>query len=230
MFAKIFALVVQALVDRRFVTAPCSGSTTLVVGIRGLQVSVNLLPLVMAVSTLELGLTLPMLPWHSMVAAWSRELLNVISFGATSIPPLQRICPCFSQGPGQSMCAFVQRDVCKSWTSGQSPVDFRIHDICSDCFSLLHEAQIRAGTLVGRSTSLRQTSSTVMLPQVAGLVVNPSRCTQHWPVHDTPADSTLALTTLRVFDDSVINSPRVVWRLYQCCVEQRLFERCETGH
>ena len=81
------------------------------------------------------------------------------------------------------MCAFVLRDVCKSWTSGHSPVDVRIHDICSDCLPLLHAAQIRAGTLVARSTSLRQTSSTGMLPQVAGLVVNPSRCTQHWPVH-----------------------------------------------
>ena len=56
--------------------------------------SVNLLPLVMAVYTSELGLTLPMLPWHSMVAARCQELLRVISFGASSIPPLQRICPC----------------------------------------------------------------------------------------------------------------------------------------
>ena len=38
----------------------------------------------------------------------------------------------------------------------RSPVDFRYHDICSDCFPLLHAAQIRAGTLVARSTSLRQ--------------------------------------------------------------------------
>ena len=137
-----------------------------------------------------------------------------------------------SQGPGHSMCAFVLRDVCKSWTSGHSPVVFRFHDICSDCFHLLHAAQIRAGTLVAFSTGLRQTSSTVMLPQVAGLIVDASRRTQCWPVHATPVVITLALTTFGVFDDSVLNSPR------SCClaassvfeVEQRLFERCETCH
>ena len=56
--------------------------------------SVNLLPLVMAVYTGELCLTLQVLPWHSMVAARCQEPLNVISFGASSIPPLQRICRC----------------------------------------------------------------------------------------------------------------------------------------
>ena len=62
--AKNFVLSVQTLADCRCVTAPCSGSITLVCdsNIRGLQVSVNLLP-VMAVYTGELGLTLPMLPW-----------------------------------------------------------------------------------------------------------------------------------------------------------------------
>ena len=40
-----------------------------------------------------------------------------------------------------------------------------------------------------------------MLPQVAGLVVNPSRCTQHWPVHATTLACHQRLghcTTLRV--------------------------------
>ena len=121
-----------------------------------------------------------------------------------------------SQGLGQSMCAFVLRDVCKSWTSGNTPVDFRSHDICSDCFHLLHAAQVRAGTHIARSTALRQTSSTVMLPQVAGLIVHASRCTQRWLVHATPVVITFALTTLGVFDDSVLNSPRAVWQLHLC--------------
>ena len=114
------------------------------------------------------------------------------------------------------MCAFDLRDVCKSWTSGHSLVDFRFHDICSNCFPLLHSAQIRAGNLVARSTGLRQTSSTVMLPQVEGLIVNASRCSQRWPVHATHVVITLALTLLGVFDDSVLNSPRVVWQLHLC--------------
>ena len=82
-----------------------------------------------------------------------------------------------------------------------SPVDFRILDICSDCFGLLHAPTDLSWDSRRASTSLRQTSSTVMLPEVAGLVVDPSRCTQHWPVHATPVVITLALTTLRVFDD-----------------------------
>ena len=56
--------------------------------------SVNLLPLVMAVYKGELCLTLPVLPRYSTVAARCQEPLNVISFGASSIPPLQRICRC----------------------------------------------------------------------------------------------------------------------------------------
>ena len=66
-----------------------------------------------------------------------------------------------------------------------SPADSWPHDICSDCFSLLHAAQIGAGTLVARTTNLRQTSSTVMLPQIADLFVHASRYTQRWPVHAT---------------------------------------------
>ena len=136
-----------------------------------------------------------------------------------------------SQGPGQSMCALFLRYVCKSWTSGHTPVDLRSHDIGSDCFLLLHPAHIRAGTLVARSTALRQTNSTAMLPQVAGLIVNALRCTQSWPVHATPVVITLALTTPGVFDDSVLNSPHVVWQLHLCSkVEQRLLERCESDH
>ena len=69
-----------------------------------------------------------------------------------------------------------------------------------------------------------------MLPQVASLLVHSSRCTQRWPVHATPVVITLALTTLGVFDDSVMNSPRVVWQLQLYWVEQRLFERCDTDH
>ena len=136
----------------------------------------------MVVYTGELCLTLPVLPWHSMVAARCQEPLDVISFGASSIPPLQRICRCLPNDLGKA-CAhpFCVTFASRGRQAVHSPVDFRILDICSDCFALLHAAQIRAGTLVARFTSLRQTSSTVMLPQVAGLVVDPSRCTQHWP-------------------------------------------------
>ena len=68
--------------------------------IRGLQLSVNLLPLVMAVYIGELCLTLPVLPWQSMVAARCQEPLSVISFGASSSPPLQRICRCLPKDLG----------------------------------------------------------------------------------------------------------------------------------
>ena len=97
--------------------------------------SVNLLPLVMVVFSGEICLTLPVLPWHSMVAARCQEPLKVISFGASSIPHLQRIYRCLPNDLGKALCAFVLRAVCKLWTSSHSPVDFRIHDICSDCFS-----------------------------------------------------------------------------------------------
>ena len=52
--------------------------------------------LLVAVCTDELGLTLPMLPWHSMAAAHTP--LPVISFDASSIPPLQRICSSHPKG------------------------------------------------------------------------------------------------------------------------------------
>ena len=53
--------------------------------------SVNLPPLVMAACASALGLTLPMLPWHSMVAVRCQGLLSVVSLGACSTPPLQKI-------------------------------------------------------------------------------------------------------------------------------------------
>ena len=100
--------------------------------------SANLLPLVMAVYTGELGLTLPMLPWHSMVAARCQVLLTLAQrhqlrcvFDPSS--PEELSLP--SQGPGQSMCALFLCDVCRSWTSGHSPTDFRFLDICSDFFT-----------------------------------------------------------------------------------------------
>ena len=98
--------------------------------------SVNQIPLVMAVSIGGLGLTLPMLPWHSMVAALCQELLSVISFGASSI--LSKDLSMLSQGSGQSVCALVLCDVCKSWTSGHSPADFGVMTsarIASPCFT-----------------------------------------------------------------------------------------------
>ena len=46
-----------------------------------------------------------------------------------------------------------------------------------------------------RSTSLRQTSSTVMLRQVAGLLVHPSRCTQRWSVRVHAKPDVITLST-----------------------------------
>ena len=48
-----------------------------------------------------------------------------------------------------------------------SAIDLWVHIVYSDCFPLLPAAQIRAGTLVARPTSLRQTSSTVVSHQTA---------------------------------------------------------------
>ena len=143
------------------------------------------------------------------------EPLNVISFGASSMPPLQRICRCLPKdlrkACAHSLCVtFVSRG-----RQAILPPTFGIMTsarIASPCFT---RPRFELG-LSSRSTSLRQTSSTVMLPQVAGLIVNASRCTQRWPVHATPVVITLTLTTLGVFDDSVLGSPRVVWQLHLC--------------
>ena len=43
--------------------------------------------------------------------------------------------------------------------------------VCSDCFPLLPAAQIRAGTRIARSTSLRQTNSTAVSHQTAGFSI-----------------------------------------------------------
>ena len=50
------------------------------------------------------SVALPMLPVHSMVAVRCQELLSVINFGASSIPPLQRIRPCLPKDLGKA-CA-----------------------------------------------------------------------------------------------------------------------------
>ena len=94
------------------------------------------------------------------------------------------------------------------------------YDICS---GLLPPAS-RGPSL----TRLRQTSSIVMLHQVACLFIHTSRCTQRWPVHATPVVITLAHITL-VFGDSVMNPPHVVWQLHLWWVEQRLFECQRLG-
>ena len=115
----------------------------------------------------------------------SSFLHGVTSLGTSSMP-LPRICSCSSKDMREA-CAhslFVtwMLDRSSPWASA---ADLWLHDVCSDCFPLLPAAQIRGGTLVARCTGLRQTSSTVTLPQVAGLFVHASRCTQHWPVRAT---------------------------------------------
>ena len=61
---------------------------------------------------------------------------------------------------------------------GTSPLPFFVRGtafdlwaltVCSDCFSLFPAAQIQAGTLVARSTSLRQTNSTSVAHRIVEL-------------------------------------------------------------
>ena len=71
--------------------------------------------------------------------------------------------------------AIAQRGVDDWWTTSHSlwasAIDLCVHAVCSDCFPLFPAAQIRAGTLVARSTSLRQTSSTAVSHQAAGFSI-----------------------------------------------------------
>ena len=118
--------------------------------------------------------------------------------------------------------------------AGPSPADSWLHDIRSDCFPLLHAAQFEP-----RSTSLRQTSSTVVLPQVAGLLVQRiTMCSSHTyrrhPLHQITI-------MLDVFDDSVVHGllSWVVTALIQTALGQcrfrpswleqvKLVNRCES--
>ena len=132
-------------------------------------------------------LILPTLPWHSMVAARCHVQLALAQrrqLGCVFDPssPEDQFLP--SQGHGRGMCAIILRGVCKSWTSSHLPSTLGFMTtarIASPCFT---RPRFELG-LVARSTGLRQTSSTVRLPQVAGLFVHPSRCTQRWLVHAT---------------------------------------------
>ena len=135
-----------------------------------------------------------------------------MSLGTSSMP-LRRICSVISK----DMRIACGHSFFVAWMSDRSSsrasaADLWLHDVCSDCFSLLPAAQVRAGTLVARCTGLRQTSSTVTLPQVAGLFVHASRCTQHWPVRATLVGITFC--TNDVLDDSVMDSSCVVWQLH----------------
>ena len=92
----------------------------------------------------ELNLNFSMLPRHSMAANRCQVLLNSctsLSASVPPIPPLHRICPCLSFCV---TCVLMSsRSVSSSCGCVQS---------CSDCLPLLPAAQIRAGTLVARST------------------------------------------------------------------------------
>ena len=207
---------VQVLVDYRLVI--CSSTVVLLDHVdarrKSFQVYVNLL-----FQELSSILILPTLPWHSMVAARCHVLLTLAQrrqLGCVFDPssPEDLFLP--SQGHGRGMCALILRGVCQSWTSGHlpSPLGFMTSArIASPCFT---RPRFELGLFVARSTGLRQTSSTVMLPQVAGLFVHPSRCTQRWPVHATyrchplrQLSSCLMSSTTR----PCMDSSRVVWQL-----------------
>ena len=166
--------------------------------------SVNLLPLVMAVYTGEFGLTLPMLPWHSMVAATVTRTAQRHQLPCVFDPSSPEDLSLPSQRPWQSMCAHFQRDVRKSWTSGHSPSDFRFHDICSERSP---DSSWDTRRALHRSPP---NEFDCHAPSSRGSFRHASRCTQRWLVHATPVVITLALTTLGAFDDSVMNSPLVV--------------------
>ena len=85
-----------------------------------------------------------------------------------------------------------------------SVVDLWTRDVCSDCVSPFPAAQVWAGTLVARSTSLRQTSSTVMLHQVANSPIIRHDVFDGGP--STPYFSLPMVIMLGVFDDSVTDS------------------------
>ena len=113
---------------------------------------------------------------------------------------LQRICPCLLQDLGKA-CA---HSFCVTFVScGRQAILPPTFGFMTS--ARIASAQVRAGTLVARSTGLRQLTSTLMLPHIVGLFVHASRCTQRRPVHATPVVITLALIALGVFDNSVIN-------------------------
>ena len=101
--------------------------------------------------------------------------LSIVGLGASSIRPLPEDLFLPSQGPGQSMCALILRGVCKSWTSRHLALTL----------GFMTSARIASSCFKRPRQILRQTSSTGMLPQVAGLFVHASRCIQRWPVHAT---------------------------------------------
>ena len=151
--------------------------------------SVNLLPLVMAVYTSELCLALPVLPWHSIVAARSTSSASV------------RLRFLLSR---RSVAAFP-KTWAKSWTSSRSPVDFRFHDICSDCFPCVTRPRFELG-LSSRA------------PQVSAKRVRLS-CSLKSRVLSSMHHDVLNVglsTPHGVLDGSAPNSPRVVWQLHQC--------------
>ena len=139
LLARAFALVVQVLVDHRL--AICS----LIVVLKfwrdnvdarrkSFQVRVNLL-----LQELSSILILPTLPWLLLVVTCCSLSLSVVSLGASVIPPLLRICSFLPK-------AWAKHVRTRSAWRLQvvdvkpSPVDSWLHDICSDCFPLLHAA------------------------------------------------------------------------------------------
>ena len=109
-----------------------------------------------------------------------------------------------------------------------------VRAVYSDCLLLLPAAQIRAGTLVARSTGLRQTSSTVTPPPRRGLLDHPSQCSQPWPVN-----AISIVTTQRASESSYFGSRHFSWtsahvtqKLWgmesDCLLHQNLFTKSFT--
>ena len=128
-------------------------------------------------------------------------------------------------------CAFVLRDVCKLWTSGQCPVDFRFLDICSDCFPLVRAGQNRAGTFVARSHRSPPNEFDCHGPSSRGsyrqciTMYSTLACPRHTCRHHPCTHNAWCLRRLGPELSSCCLAAASVFK-----VEHRLFERCETGH
>ena len=118
----------------------------------------------------ELHLDFSMLPRHSMAAVRCQVLLGpriAMSASLLSDPSSPKDLSLPPQEPDRTHAlSFYVTCVLASRHSGA--VILWVSAVYSDCFLLLPAAQIRAGTLVARSTSLRQTSSTTVSHQTAG--------------------------------------------------------------
>ena len=187
---------------------------------------VNLLPLVVTVCTGELSLTLPVLPWHSMVAARCQKPLNVISFGASSIPLLHRICRCLPKDLGKA-CA---HSFCVTFVSRGRQA------ILPSTFGFMTSARIVSPCF----TSWDSRRALLRSPPDEFDCHAPSNRGSYRPC--ITMYSTLACPRYTCHHHPCTHNAwcprRLGPELSSCCraaasvfkVEQHVFERCETGH